>query len=199
MLSRNTLFWIALAASVLYAATGVIELAHDQPTVFASPLDYWLEAIFVAALAASAAVLATLAGRGSTGAGATTGWALAACGHLVLLVAALATAIEGREALDPIFPLGFLAIVAGYIVLAVLDARKRLVPKRAGLVLLAGFVGAVVVSSVVGVAVGSDGDGGVGGGLVLAAAWAALARLISESMTSTSLDRHRATAAKATQ
>jgi len=97
-------------------------------------------------------------------------------------VAALATALDGREALDALFPLGFLAVVAGYVTLAVLDLRKRLLPPGAGLVLLIGFIGAVIVSGVVGALLDSGGDGGTGGGLVLAASWAALARLISESV-----------------
>jgi hypothetical protein len=188
MQRRSTLFWIALTAAGLYAATGAIELVHDQPTVFADPIDYWLEGIFVAALAASVTVLASLARARWTGAGTTFGWTPAACGHLALLVAALVTAIEGREALDVVFPLGVLAIVAGYLVLAVLDARRRLVPRGAGLVLLAGFVAGAVV----------DGALGGGGGLVFAASWAALARLISESAGAPSLRRSPAPARSTT-
>jgi hypothetical protein len=181
MVRRSTLFRIAAAVAGLYAVTGVLELAHDQPTVFADPIDYWIEGAFAGALALSVVVFAWLARAGTPGRARAAGWTLAAAGHAALLVAALATAIEGREALDAIFPLGFLAIVAGYVTLAVLDLRKRLLPARAGLVLLIGFIGAVIVSGVVGALLDSGGDGGTGGGLVLAASWAALARLISES------------------
>lgn len=184
MLRPKTLFWLATAVAVLYAATGVIEFTHDQPAVFADPLDYLLEGIFAGALALSAVVLASLVRAGFAGRVARVGWILSASGHVLLLVAALATVIDGREALDGLFPLGFLAVVAGYLTLAVLDARGRLVPARAGLVLLMGFVGAAIVSGIVGALLDSGGDGGTGGGFVLAAAWAALARLTSESVKS---------------
>jgi hypothetical protein len=177
----NTLAWIATAAAALYAAVGAIELAHDQPTVFADAIDYWMEAIFVAALGLSAAVLASLARAPSSRRAATVGWALGASGSALLAAVALATAIEGREALDGLFPLGFLLIVAGYVTLAVLDARGRLHPSRAGLVLLIGFIGAAAVDSIVGGILGTEGDGGAGGGLVLAATWAAFGRLLSEA------------------
>jgi hypothetical protein len=182
MVRRSTLFALAAAVAGLYAVTGVLQLIHDQPTVFADPIDYWIEAAFAGALALSVVVLASLARVGASSRARAAGWTLAAGGHAALLVAALATAIDGREALDALFPLGFLAIVAGYVTLAVLDLRKRLLPSRAGLVLLIGFVGAVIVSGVVGALLDSGGDGGTGGGLVLAASWAALARLISEPM-----------------
>lgn len=180
MLRPSTLFWLATAVAALYTGTGVLELTHDQPTVFADPIDYWIEGVFVGALALSVVVLASLARAGLPDRPVTAGWALAAGGHALLLVAALATAIDGREALDGLFPLGFLAIVTGYVTLAALDLRERLVPPRTGLVLLIGFVAAAVVSGVVGALLDSGGDGGTGGGLVLAVAWAAVARLVSE-------------------
>lgn len=181
MVRPSTLFWLAAAAAGLYAVTGVIEFAHDQPTVFTDPIDYWLEGTFADALALSVVLLASLARLSGADRAAGVGWTLVAVGHAALFVAALATAIDGREALDGLFPLGFLAIVVGYLTLATLDLRKRLVPARAGLVLLIGFAAAVVVSGVVGALMDSGGDGGTGGGLVLAASWAALARLIEES------------------
>lgn len=177
----NTLAWIATAAAALYAGLGVIEITHDQPTVFADAIDYWMEAIFVAALGLSAAVLASLARARSSSLAATVGWVAGAAGSALLAAVALATAIEGREALDGLFPLGFLLIVAGYVTLGVLDARGRLHPSRAGLVLAIGFIGAAVVDSVVGGILGTEGDGGAGGGLVLAATWAAFGRLLSEA------------------
>lgn len=171
----------ATAAAALYAAVGVLELTHDQPTVFADAIDYWIEATFVGALGLSAAVLVSLTRAGSPSRGAIVGWALAGAGSVLLAAAALATAIEGREALDGLFPVGFLLIVGGYITLGVLDARGKLVPGRAGLVLAIGFIAAAVVDSVVGGLLGTEGDGGAGGGLVLATAWAAFGRLLSES------------------
>jgi hypothetical protein len=169
MSRRNTLSLLALVAAAFYAVTGAIELAHDQPTVFADPIDYWLEACFVVALAASAAVLATIGRAGLSGRSGAIGWLAAAAGNAALLVAAAATLVEGRESLDPLFALGFLAIVLGYLTLAVTDLRGRLVPNRGGVVLLAGFVATVVLDNLVAGA----------GGLVLAAAWAAFSRLIA--------------------
>jgi hypothetical protein len=176
MSRRNTLSLLALAAAAFYALTGAIELAHDQPTVFADPIDYWLEACFVAALAASVAVLVSIGRAGLSGRSGTIGWLVAAAGNAGLLVAAAATLAGGRESLDPLFGLGFLAIVVGYLTLAVVDVRGTLVPRRGGLVLLAGFVATAVLDNLV---AGS-------GGLVLAAAWAALSRLIAIPDTSTS-------------
>ena len=167
MFRRSTLVRIALVAAGLYAVTGGLELAHDQPAVFADPVDYWIEGAFALALLASVVVLASLARAGLSGRAAAIGWTLAVAGNAALLVAAVATALEGRETLDPLFPLGFLVIVASYATLAIVDLRRRLDPPRAGLVLLVGFIATAVVDNLV-----------VGGGtLVLAATWAALARL----------------------
>lgn len=176
MSRRSTLSLAALAAAAFYAITGAIELAHDQPTVFADPIDYWLEACFVAALAASAGVLAAIGRAGLSGRSGSSGWLIAAGGNAALLVAAAATLVEGRESLDPLFGLGFLAIVVGYLTLAVIDLRGKLLPRRGGLVLLAGFVATAVIDNL---AAGA-------GGLVLAATWAALSRLIAVPDASTS-------------
>jgi hypothetical protein len=176
MSRRSTLSLLALAAAVLYGLSGAIELAHDQPTVFAAPIDYWLEACFVAALAASTGVLAAIGRAGLSGRAGATGWAVATAGTAALLVAAAATLVEGRERLDPLFGLGFLAIVVGYLTLAVIDLRGKLIPRRGGLVLLAGFVATAVIDNLVAGA----------GGLVLAATWAALSRLIAVPDPSTS-------------
>jgi hypothetical protein len=176
MSRRNTVSLIALAAAAFYAITGAIELAHDQPSVFADPIDYWLEGCFVAALAASVAVLASIGRAGLSGRWGTIGWLGAAAGNAGLLVAAAATLAGGRESLDPLFGLGFLAIVASYLALAAIDVRGRLVPRRGGLVLLAGSLATAVLDNLV---AGT-------GGLVLAAAWAALSRLIAIPDTATS-------------
>ncbi len=168
MSRRTTLFQLALLAAGAYALTGALELSHDQPTVFADTLDYVIEVTFVVALAASVGVLLSIARAGLSSRAAAAGWSVAAAGNAALATAAMATTIEGREALDPLFPLGFLAIVVGYGVLAVVDLRRRLVPPRAGLVLLVGFIATAVIDNLV-----------TGGGtLVLAATWAALGRLI---------------------
>lgn len=171
MPNRTMLSLTALAAAVLYAAQGVLELTHEQPEVFADAVDYWIETLFAAALLAGAVVLFALARARLSGVGAMIGFALAAAGSTALLVAAIFTAIEGRDSLEPLFGLGFLAVFVGYVTLAVVDLRSGLIPARAGLILLIGFVAAVLVD-----------DLGAGG-LVLAVSWAALSRLLQSSET----------------
>jgi hypothetical protein len=184
MLRRNILFSIALLAAALYAVEGALELTHDQPTVFADSIDYWIEGFFAAALLASVAVLASLARADRSSRAATVGWALGAVGHSALLAAAIATSFEGRESLDALFGLGFLAIVGGYMTLTVVDLRGRLVPARGGLVLLVGWIAAIVVDSV------------GAGGIALAASWAALSRLLSTEEPSPSPTRRSTEVAK---
>lgn len=160
---------LALIAVGAYALTGALELSHDQPAVFADPLDYVIEAMFALALIAGTGVLLLLFRARLSTRAATIGWGLAAAGNATLATAALATALAGREVLDPLFPLGFLTIVAGYLTLTAADLRNRLIPPRSGLVLLIGFVATAIVDNIV-----------IGGGtLVLAATWAAFSRLMS--------------------
>lgn len=187
MSRHSTLVRLALLAVGAYAVTGALELLHDQPTVFADPVDYVIEATFVVGLLASISVLIWLCRAGLSTRPATVGWAAAAAGHAALATAALATTLAGREALDPLFPLGFLAIIAGYLTLAASDLRNHLVPPRSGVVLLVGFVATAVVDNLV-----------TGGGtLVLAATWAALARLMSVPHTNTDPSRRPAVAVDA--
>ncbi len=175
MSRHSTLVRLALVAAGAYAVTGALELSHEQPAVFADPGDYIIEAAFVVALLASLSVLIWLCRANLSTRPATAGWAVAAAGHAALATAALATALAGRETLDPLFPLGFLAIVAGYLTVAGSDLRTHLVPSRGGVVLLMGFVATAIVDNLV-----------TGGGtLVLAATWAALARLMSVPRTNT--------------
>jgi hypothetical protein len=138
-------------------------IPHDPPAVFSDPIDYIYESIFVVALAVSAATLVLLA-RAGAGVGA---W-LAAAGHAFLMIPAGATAIAGREMLDPVFPLGVLAILAGFVTLAVSDGRKRLVFPGLGLLLLFGWIASGVVDGLTGL-----------GGIVLAALWAGVAHIAS--------------------
>ncbi len=175
---------LALLAAGAYALTGVLEIVHDQPAVFADPADYVIEAAFAVALLAGVSVLVLLSRAGLSGRVATVGWALAAAGNAALATAALATTIAGREVLDPLFPLGFVVIVVGYLILAVCDLRNRLTPPRTGLVLVVGFIATAVVDNLV-----------TGGGtLVLAATWAALARLMSLPATGARSSRRPAVA-----
>ncbi len=163
---HSTLSRLAIAASALYAVVGALELAHDQPTIFRSTADYVIEGLFVAALAATVAFFLVLA-RDAAGIAARVGWGAAAAGQTALFVAVLATVVNGRESLDPLFPLGLLVTFAGYLVLVGLDLRGWLAPPRAGVVLVIAIIAAAVVDNLV----------SGGGTLVLAAAWAALAGL----------------------
>jgi hypothetical protein len=145
----STRITLPLAAAVLFAVTGVLELAHDQASPFTSALDYVIEGVFVAALAATAAALWQLRVGGGR-----LPWAAAAFGYCALLLAAGATFVRGQESLDPVFPVGVLAITLGLLVAAALDARGRLAPRGAGLVLLAGWAITVATDSGLGIAAG---------------------------------------------
>ncbi len=131
---NSTRITLPLAAAALFALTGALELAHEQVSPFASALDYLIEGAFVAALAAGAATLWQLRGRGGRLA-----WTAAAFGYGTLVLAAGATFVRGQESLDPVFPIGVLAITLGLLVAAIQDARGRVTPRGAGLVLLAGW------------------------------------------------------------
>jgi peptidoglycan/LPS O-acetylase OafA/YrhL len=147
---------LPLTAATLFAITGVLELAHEQVSPFTSVADYLVEGCFTAALAAGAAALWQFRARGNRHV-----WTLAAFGYGVLVLAAGATFVRGQESLDPVFPLGVLAITAGVLAAAVQDVRGRLATRGAGLALLAGWAITVATDS----------------GLALAAAWAAVALL----------------------
>ena len=137
---------LPLAAGALFAACGVITLVHDQASPFEGFLDYALEGAFTAALVAAAAALWT----GLREHGARLGWSVAAAGYAVLAVAAGVTFVRGAEALDPLFPLGVLAILAGTLGAAAWDLRGRVAPRGAGLLLLAGWVPAVALDTTLG-------------------------------------------------
>lgn len=159
----------ALVAGVLYALVGVLELVHGQGTVFTSPVEYGIEWLFVAALGAVVVVLVASA-RSAADRLTATGFVVAACGTAAMGLAAVATAVTGRESLDVLFPLGVLLTGVGLLALAVQDVRRRVYPARAGIVLAAAFVLAIPADAVAG-----------SGSLVLAAGWLAVARLLSSA------------------
>jgi hypothetical protein len=159
--TRLSLPLAALAAALLFAVEGVLELVHDQHESFTGVMDYVIEAGFVVALVAGAAALLELRRDG----GPRIPLAIAAAGHAGVAVAAAATFARGEDALGPIFMLGFLGITAGFAATAVQDARGRLAPKRAGLALAATWIVTVALNSV----------------LPLAAAWLAVAALAKTS------------------
>jgi hypothetical protein len=169
---RTTSFLAAAA----YGAGAVVELVRDQPATFTSPLDYLIEVAFVAGLAATVVVLVGLA-REQRSTGSRIALGVAALGNAATLVAAAGTLVLGREVLGGVFVLGVLGTVLGYLAAAVLDLFRKLTPRLVGVALLLGFVGALVVSAVLGALLGHGGDSGTAGGLALAAAFVAVGRL----------------------
>lgn len=157
----------ALAVAVPNAAFGVLEVLHTQPAQFSAPVDYVIEVAFALAMAATATALALMSTR--VAGTARRAWQAASGGAAALTLSAVATAVVGHDALGPVFSLGLLGLVGGYLTAAVLDLRGRLAPRGAGAVLLVAFVASVVV------------QGTGAGGLVLAAGWLGLARLAAPS------------------
>ena len=155
---------IALAAGTLFAATAAIDIPHDQPDVFVSRLDFVLEALFALALAAGAWALWSLA-RQAAGRVPRIAWSVAATGSSLLAFTAGATHVSGRNVLGPAFLLGILLVFIGFATLAVLDLRRRVTPRFAGVALVAGTLGMVAL-----------GDGF--GLLAWSAAWFAVAALL---------------------
>ena len=145
--TRIALPLVALAAALLFAVEGVLELVHTQNETFTTTLDYVIEGAFVAALVAGAAALLELRDRGPKVA-----LTIAAAGHGAVAIAAAATFVRGEDALGPIFMLGFLGITAGFVATAVQDARGHVRPRHAGMVLAATWVATVALNSVLPVA-----------------------------------------------
>ena len=139
----------ALVAGTLFAATAAVDVPHVQAQPFAGPLDYVLEALFAGALW-SAALTLWLLSRTSSGRGRRAAWRVPAAGCGLVGVAATATLVAGHDVLGPVFALGLLLVLAGYLVLAVLDLRRRLTPRFTGLCLAAGTVGMLALGEGVG-------------------------------------------------
>jgi hypothetical protein len=132
----------AVAAAVLFALTGLLELLHTQVQPFAGALDYAVEGAFAAALAAGAAACWALRDHGARRT-----WSAAAAGHGVLAVAAAATFVRGQDALGPLFLLGLLVVTAAVAAAALLDARRRVAPRWVGLALMAGWVASLAAGT----------------------------------------------------
>lgn len=157
---------LALVPAAPFAALGVLEVLHRQPAQFAAPIDYLIEVVFVVAATAAAVTLAALSARAVAGVRAA--WAAASGGSAALATSAVATAVVGHDALGPLFLLGLLGLVVGYVGAAVLDLRGRVQPSRAGVVLLGSFIASIALETT------------GAGGLVLAAGWFAVGALARE-------------------
>ncbi len=160
----------ALVAGTLFAATAAIDIPHTQGQPFAGPLDYALEAVFAGALW-SAALALSLLSRGASGRRRVS-WLVPAAGCALVAVAATATLVAGQDVLGPAFMLGLLLVLAGYLVLAVLDLRRRLTPRFTGLALAAGTIGMLALGEGVGT-------------LAWAAAWFGMAALLQPAAAPT--------------
>ena len=159
---------LAGLAGVLFAATAAIDIPHEQAQPFVATVDYVLEALFALSLACAAAALWGI-GRAACARGTRVAWSVPALGYSVLALTAGATHVAGQNVGGPAFPLGLLLVMAGSLALAVLDARRRLQPRGAGLVMVA----TIVVMAVL----------GEGWGLIAwSAGWFALAALLQPAV-----------------
>jgi hypothetical protein len=158
---------LALLAGALFAATAAVDIPHEQAQPFASLLDYVLEALFSLSLATSGlAAFAFARSLPGSGRAVAIGWRSFAAGCGLLAVVTGATFVAGHDVLGPLFALGGLAVLAGAAALLVLDLRRRVRPRGAGMLLLTAVVAMVAL-----------GDGY--GLLPWAAAWFALAALLA--------------------
>ena len=137
----------ALIAGVLYVMVALVSLVAPQATVFVSVTDYLIEALFVGALLGTLGALVGLhtAHHGRSGWLGTVGAVTTVGGYTLLAVAAAATLLAGREALDAVFPLGVLAVLAGSILLGSAVLRARVLAWWCGILLIGGFPLSVAV------------------------------------------------------
>lgn len=136
---------LAALAGTFFAATAVIDIPHEQAQPFATATDWVLEALFALALGFAAG---TLWGHSATAPtrGRRIAWRVPALGYTVLAVTAGATHVAGHDVGGPAFPIGLLLVMGGSVALLVLDLRRRVDPRGAGMVLVA----AIVVMAVLG-------------------------------------------------
>ncbi|MGH3089410.1 MAG: hypothetical protein ACRDSJ_19125 [Rubrobacteraceae bacterium] len=143
-MSSNWIRWGGLAgvvAGAMYALTAILSLFAPQEVVFDSITDYLIEVIFVVGLAGTLVVIASLHAlqRDSYGRLGAAGSLTAFAGYALLVVAAAATTLAGREVLDAVFPVGVLAILLGSVLLGTMTLRARMLPWWCGVFLIVGF------------------------------------------------------------
>ncbi len=144
MSSSDLIRWGGLAgvvAGVTYLLTGIINLFAPQRPVFVSFSDYLIELLFVVGLLGTLGAIAGLhyLQRGRYGRTGTAGSLTAFVGFALLLVAATATLVTGREALDAVFPVGSLASLVGLVLSGSATLRARVLPRWCGVLLIAGY------------------------------------------------------------
>ena len=157
MLVRSRLAaMLAVVAGLGFAVEGAIVVRAPQGDSGWSASGYAVEAAFVVALIAALPALGLLKPYASR----TTAWATvgARIGFFALLVAAVPSLVQGKDALGPVFLLGVLVSLVSLLVLAVAGLRRRV------------WVGAAAfVGLVLGMALGDH-----GGGVALGVAWVAI-------------------------
>jgi hypothetical protein len=166
-MSSNLVRWggsAALLAAAMYVGTGILSLFAPQGPVFTSFSDYLIEVMFVIALLGTLAAIAGLHALQSERYGrlGAAGSLAAFVGHALMLVAATATALAGREALDALLPLGVLVALVGLVLLGAATLRARMLPRWCGVLLIAVLPLSAVFDIV------TDGAGGT----VLGIVWA---------------------------
>jgi hypothetical protein len=142
--SLDLVWWsgvAAIAAGVMYVLTGIINLFNPQKPMFISFSDYLIEVMFVVALLGTLVTITGLHGlhRDRYGGLGMAGFLTAFAGTALLLVAAVTTALAGREVLGAVFLMGFLATLVGLVLLGAAVLRAGVLPSWCGVLLLAGF------------------------------------------------------------
>jgi tellurite resistance protein TehA-like permease len=153
----------AIVSATLFAATAAIDIPHTQHQPFTTVADYALELLFAAALV-SASVACHVWTCLQPGRGARIAVGTAASGFGFLGISALATAARGQDSLGPVFLLGLVLLLGAAVSLLVLDLRRRLAPRFAGITFALGMVAMLVLGEGYGV-------------LAWTASWAAVAAL----------------------
>jgi len=144
----------ALTAAALFAATAAVDIPHDQAAHFRTPADYVLELLFALALSAAAIACRAWAcqvGCHAVGRATRVAVRTAAGGFVLLSASAWSTAARSQDSLGPVFLLGLLALVGSAVALLVLDLRRRLAPRFAGITFALATVGMVALGDGYGV------------------------------------------------
>jgi hypothetical protein len=148
--SLNLVRWGGLAgvvAGVLYALIGII---GPQSPVFPSFSDYLIEVFAVALLFTLVAIAGLhVLQRDRYGRLGAAGSLTAFIGYALVLLAATATALAGREILGVVFSLGVLGALVGLVLLGTASLRARMLPPWCGVLLIAGFLLSIVLDILV--------------------------------------------------
>ena len=130
-----------MVAGMMNVLTAVLIPFALQEVVLGSFTDYLIETLFVLGLAGTLVTIAGLCAlqRGHYGRTGEAGSLTAFVGHALLLSAATATALAGREVLDAVFPLGVLAVLVGLVLLGAATLQARVLLRWCRVLLIAGF------------------------------------------------------------